>query len=436
MAYAKAGYPTELASKVGHIKLIQDPMVQKLIESFENHRPSADKEFPEPSGVVDLTAPPQITQVVTVDGGHQAVPNLVRPERQIGFVQVAVQLVKLETIDYLAQHPMADPRDVQKMFGRFTDHILAALPVVGVHLPGRTLRETLRESIHRFIAHYQLYPGFAYLVYRQWETQLSCAPPSMDCYGCGGAFELPRNETIFDCPLCSHSHWLSDYLGLCDRDSEERSSEETVSNFRAALEALALFGVVARFLDDESIMARTLFLLDGPLTLRAQLSRLVEPIRALITRQRARGRTLNLVGVEKNGDLRAFADAYSMKLHHDGEFFVPSVQYVLESINGRVFDTKLYRNRVNYGAKVIARLGADHVLALNVPTGEFVKEPTRTDLIGLDDTLRTLSRLRSYAYENALIPVVLANSAASISNRPSAGLLTQFVDSLLGVAHG
>jgi hypothetical protein len=435
MSYAKAGYPTELASKVGHIKLIQDPMVQKLIESFEDHRPLPDKEMPALSGVVDLVAPMGITQVVTVDGGHQAVPNLVHPERQVGFVQVALQLVKLEAIEYLAQHPMADPRDVQRMLGQFTDHILAALPVVGVRLPGLTLRETIRESIHRFISHYELYPGFAYLVYRQWETQ-PATEPSMDCYGCGHPFVLPRNEITFDCPGCGHPHWLSDYLGLCERDSDDRSTEETVSNFRAALEALALFAIIIRFLDHESLMGRTLFLLDGPLTLRAQLSRLVEPIRDLIARQRDRGRSLYLVGVEKNGDFRGFADAYAAQIRHGGEFFIPSVQYILESINGRIFDPNTYRNRVNYGAKVVARLGSDHVLALNVPTGQFMMDPTQTDLIGLDDTLRALSRLRSYAHENALIPIVLANSAASISNRPSAGLLTQFVESLLGTAHG
>ena len=38
MAYTKDGYPTELANKVGHIKLIQDPMIQRMIESFEDWR--------------------------------------------------------------------------------------------------------------------------------------------------------------------------------------------------------------------------------------------------------------------------------------------------------------------------------------------------------------------------------------------------------------
>ena len=37
----------------------------------------------------------------------------------------------------------------------------------------------------------------------------------------------------------------------------------------------------------------------------------------------------------------------------------------------------------------------------------------------------------SYSHENALIPIVLANAEASISNQPSGGLLAHFVERIL-----
>ena len=101
MAYGEGGYPTELANKVGHVKLIQDPMIRRIVEAFEDTRPPAVAVMPEPSGHFDLASDTDLRQVVTVDVGHQAVPNIARPERQVGFVQVAVQLVKVETIDRL-----------------------------------------------------------------------------------------------------------------------------------------------------------------------------------------------------------------------------------------------------------------------------------------------------------------------------------------------
>lgn len=430
MGYAKDGYPTELANKVGHIKLIQDPMIQRMIESFQDHRPAAPSVILAPTGRVDQEGDCPIQQVITVDGGHQAVPNVARPERQVGFIQIASQMVKMETIEQLRDHPMTDPRRVRPILGRFTHHTLAALPLTGIHIPGQTVRQSIREAVHRFMAHYQLYDALSYLVYRQWETKL-LEGPSMNCLGCTKLFELPRHQLKLRCPRCQEEHTLSDYLGLVDQDTEDRSTAETVSNLRSALEALVLFSFIIRFRDRRTIMDRTLFLLDGPLTLRAQLSRLVEPIRALIADQRDTGRPLYLVGVEKSGELRTFADTCASVLANVGDYFLPSTQFVLEEIYGRTFNPRTYRNRVNYGAKVIVRVGQNHLLGLDVPTGDYVLSSTPADLIGFPEIVRVLSRLVSYSHDHALIPIVLANAEASISNQPSGGLLAQFVDRLL-----
>jgi hypothetical protein len=434
MAYEKDGYPTELANKVGHVKLIQDPMIQGMVEAFEDSRAPSPGTYPNPTGRINLGGECPIDQVITVDGGHQAVPNIVRPERQVGFVQVVVQMVKMGTVDYLRQNPMADPREVQRMLGQYTHHILACLPIVGVHIPGLSVRQSLRETIHRFITYYDLYPALSFLVYRLWEQHLA-DPPSMDCLSCGGRFQLPRKSLAFPCSRCGHEHRLSDYLGLCDQDSEDRSTAETVSNLRAVLEALALFSLIVRFRERTSVMSRTLFLLDGPLILRAQLSRLVEPIRALVEHQKASGKPLYLVGVEKSGEFRDFAESYSPFLAEPGDFFLPDTRFIVEEINGRSFDPGTYRNRVNYGAKVVVRLGAHHVLAIDVPTGNYLLSPRPEDLIGFEASARYLSKLLSYRYQNALIPLVLANTSASISIRPSGSILAQFVERVIHAEH-
>lgn len=433
MSYAKDGYPVELANKVGHIKLIQDPMIQKLIESFEDcSAPALDQSKASPTGNINLDEECQIKQVITVDGGHQAVPNVVRPERQVGFIQIAAQLLKMETIEFLNSNPMADPRDVRKILSEFTHHTLVALPLTGINSPGLTVKESLRDTIHRFISHYELYAALSYLVYREWLSELEESQrPSMNCLSCKEQFELPRHQLKFECPHCKANHTLSDYLGLVDQDAEDRGRVETVSNFRSVLEALALFSFIIRFRDNESIMKKTLFLLDGPLILRAQLARLVEPIRALIKDQKDRGLSLFIVGAEKGGGLVEFAKSWEQVLKKPGDYFLPNTKYILEEIQGRNYDERTYRNRVNYGAKVIVRIGINHVLALNVPTGEYLIESNENDLVGFKQILQALSKLVSYSYENALIPIVLVNGEASISNQPSGGILAQFVDKIL-----
>lgn len=105
-------------------------------------------------------------------------------------------------------------------------------------------------------------------------------------------------------------------------------------------------------------------------------------------------------------------------------------QALIEEVAGQTFPQN-YRNRVSYGAKILVRLGPQHMLVLNVPTGNFLTDPKRSDLPNLDEIVRILSGLVSYRYPHALIPLVLANSAASISQRPSGPILKQFLDSIL-----
>ena len=76
--------------------------------------------------------------------------------------------------------------------------------------------------------------------------------------------------------------------------------------FPTFVEVLVLFSFIIKFRERDSIMQHTLFLLDGPLLLRAQLSRLVEPIRELIKDQVNQGRTIYIAGVEKTGASKVF----------------------------------------------------------------------------------------------------------------------------------
>jgi hypothetical protein len=180
-------------------------------------------------------------------------------------------------------------------------------------------------------------------------------------------------------------------------------------------------------MDKPDIFERILFIKDGPLLLRAALS---EPIRALIEHMKKNDLKLHLVGIEKNGDLVAHLDEFQHQLPDLGDSFIPSVRYLIEEVAGQSFPAN-YRNRVAYGAKALARIGPQHLLALNIPTGDFLLDPKPGDLVEYERVVRALGGLISYRYPNALVPLVLANAAASISQRPSGPILQQFLDQLL-----
>jgi hypothetical protein len=94
MAYgAHGGFPAEYASKVGHMRLIQDPLVQKVVAAFESTDASDEADPAVPVSHTPLDHP--LSQIVTVDGGSVPVPNLLRVEKQVGFIQIAAQLFRL-----------------------------------------------------------------------------------------------------------------------------------------------------------------------------------------------------------------------------------------------------------------------------------------------------------------------------------------------------
>jgi len=114
-----------------------------------------------------------------------------------------------------------------------------------------------------------------------------------------------------------------------------------------------------------------------------------------------------------------------------GDYFIPSMRYLHERIQGMQFIVRTYRSKAHYEAKVVVRLGPDQVVAFNVPTGDFSTEPRADDLHGPGDSMIALSEMLSYFHENALIPLVLIKSAASLSLNRSVEILEVFARRLL-----
>jgi hypothetical protein len=438
MSYAKNGFPIEPASKIGQLRIINDPVLQGIIKSFESAGSSVSAPLITISGHVDLKGECEITRIVVIDGGEAIIPNPIRRERALGFVTAAALLLRMDDYEKLASNPMADPRDISKQLEDKLWYKPTAVPLSGVSMPGMNVREALRAVVNSTLSHANtgLIDTLRFLVYREWVAAWPSdeEPPSMDCFGCGQRVTLPYKERAlsFACALCGHQHYLSDYLGICEI-APDFGRETTVSNLRNVLEVLMLFDLVRKYRDHKSQLAKTLFIKDGPLLLRAQLSRLVEPIRSLIAHLRDDGVCLHVVGIEKNGPLVSLVEEFKHNLLNPGDFFLPSVKFLLEEVSGNEMPVN-YRNRVLYGAKVPVRLGPDHVVVLSVPTGGFVNDPRASDLIGFESTVKILSRLVSYRYPNALVPLVLVNSMVSIAQRPSSTILEAFATGLIGTA--
>jgi hypothetical protein len=105
--------------------------------------------------------------------------------------------------------------------------------------------------------------------------------------------------------------------------------------------------------------------------LRSYLSRLIEPIRNFIEWIKAENAPFYLVGIEKTGEFVMFIDEFTSVTKDTGDYFIPSVKFLIEDVAGAVMD-KNYRNRVSYGSKVSVRLSPEHVVPLTFPLGRTI----------------------------------------------------------------
>lgn len=416
------------------MRILENAYVNSVLSQFETSDPALDKSIGERTGTIDLSVPSGIEYVVTIDGGEMVVPNPVRRDRAVGFVNVATTLLRMRDLEKMRSDLWIDPRDMAQLLTNAVWSKPAVIPLAGVRIPGQTVKQTIRQAIDQTLDYAGLYPTLNFLVSRLWEpgyAMPSSGSPAMDCRRCGQEFFLPRDMRVFQCPDCQERHTLADYLGIAADSPDSWVRADAATQLRDVLETLSLFHFIALWHTKPERLAKVLFLKDGPLLLRANLSRLVEPIRALIEFLKTKSINLNVVGIEKNGDLVDHIPLVEHHLPNIGDYFIPSVSYLLTEIAGSEMPPN-YRNRVSYGAKVVARIGQQHVLALNMPTGDFLLTPSPADILGLECILRTLPHLVSYRYPNALLPVVAANSAASLSVRPSAQILEQFTREVLG----
>jgi len=212
------------------------------------------------------------------------------------------------------------------------------------------------------------------------------------------------------------------------------SAPETVATaYMTIHETLLLFTGIRYFWEKKrAVLSNCLFVKDGPLSIRAQYSKLVNPIRRFLAASRDSGYPVHLVGQEKSG---AFYDHLELigQQAPIGCLSVPEDRYIKEHIQHRPNRGAPYGKDTNYGAKILVRFSEYDRMVLSIPTGHYSSNPTLGDLIGAKRIFATLPGLLSSGHEGALLPLELAHGVASLSTYPSAEILKLFAEARAGV---
>lgn len=442
MPYQKSKrLPGERASKLGHLEVIQSELVQRLCKDFEDpeHKELESKAIwkilPEDGEELKI--------IFASDGSFQVIDSPQPPYKALTFVKTA--LLKLDQyaiakIDKDTPHPLA-LRDLMTDSALFHS---TAFPLRHVKIEGKTIFQAVREIIFESVKDIGLNNALGgammetlkWIVYEKWSPT---PRKELEKFGCPHCLHttgknlatLPFNSERGSCPNCSNELFITDLFGLHYSMTEDFAPDQIASDYMTVAETLMIFSPIRHFWEtNKGVLTNCLMIKDGPLSLRATLSKLAEPIRNFFKYAKSQGVEVALMGQEKTG---AFAEHLQVigERAPAGSIFIPDNNYIRSEIQ-HLNTTGIYGQDTNYGAKVFVKLNDHHKMVINVPTGEkgeFVLNPSIDHLIAIKKILATLPHIISNRYEGALLPIELANGVASLSTYPSAKALELFADS-------
>ncbi|PGT49817.1 hypothetical protein COD13_29040 [Priestia megaterium] len=435
--------PGEKASKLGHLSVIKSDWVKSLIQDFE----LANQVKGDPSNTIWNEFSPgetkPLSNIWAVDGSFVTVPSDGYPQREVSFVKTAlitIDRLKIDRIDKEHPHPLL-LRDIMTDSGIFHATVF---PLRNIRTSRGSNYDAVRHIIYESMKVDEdglFFETLKWLVYQKW-SDVNIKSPSFNCPHCGKEVSgLPFNAEEGNCENenCKKKVFLTDMIGFHLDMDEESAPDSVASAYMMIMEHLMLFTVIRLLWDhtDKHILSNTLFIKDGPLTLRSQYSKLVPSIRTFLEHAKQQGRTIHIIGQEKSGKFQEhlstiarFAPPYNR-----GDVMTSAVlshDYVRKEVYRSPDLSNPYGKRTNWGEKVYVKFDPDTFMVLNIPTGEYNEAglfPTNSnDLIGFDRILATLPGLVSHKYEGALFPIELANGIASMSSYPSAKILQRFVE--------
>lgn len=449
MAYGSKGRkPIERASKIAHIEIIKNPEVQAYVEQCilpSVPDPASFQEKVTNLSDVDLT---EVSVVIAIDGGYTE--TFVReefPSASIAFFTFGPLLFNLADLRALDSQRFIAPEDLQKL--KQIERYTLVLPTKGIRHKGEpSLAATIRRAVYDFFEQKrgpdqeQLLVSLRWFLFRRWmkqpdesmQVELEHCPTSCGYGPIGFSFTDPSLKI---CPRCKQPVYLTDSFRFHERIDEEFGASGIAAYVMTMLEQLVLVNLIHNILAMKPVLMRNiLFIKDGPLAFFGLVAPLYRPMRELVEHLLSQpfgstGPTLRLAGLEKSGAFVEHAAAIQDHLRL-GSFFIVGDRYIRKHIVPGNDEETVYGQNTYYGQKVFFRAEGGEMHVVTIPAKKYIAEPKPSDIPHLVEVLTLIGELHCSMYDNALIPVALANKLVSLSDFPSQRILTAFARQIRG----
>lgn len=286
--------PGESASKLGHLAVLESDWVRSLVTEFESDQPTQADDTGTLWQEADTSAVEPLRSVWAVDGSFVPIRTQESPPKEVAFVKTALLTVdsaRLAAIDKEHPHPLLI-RDVLTGSGIFHATVF---PLKNIRTPMGSNYEAIRHIVRDSIKLDEggaFYETLKWLAYEKWSGS-GTTSPAFGCPHCAGDHPgLPFDADAGPCPLCGKQVYLTDMIGF-HLDMDEQSAPDSIASaYMLLMESLMLLTAV-RVLwqhSDKRVLSDTLFIKDGPLTMRGQYSKLVPKLRDFLEHAKRQGR--------------------------------------------------------------------------------------------------------------------------------------------------
>jgi len=436
----KGRRPNEYASRASHGHIIRDLSIQAFLANCELPKCSDQISFEE-SQLLQYEPPVEnpIRHIIAIDGGYTEVPVQIEfPSATVCFFQIGANFFNVEDLEDLDEMPFIDPEDIARL--KQIQRSKLTLPMKNVVLKDqRTLTNSVRWAIYDFFKKEEnegLMATLRWFIFQEYtgakdQWLLSSCPSCRE-----SNVALLRNsmssDYTFQCDHCGEEIYLTDVFRLHEAIDDELGAGGIPGYVTTTIEQLLLVHLIRTILKIKPVLLNhVLFIKDGPLAFFGQTANMHKPMRELI-KYLLLNHNIFLAGLEKSGPFVEHADEIAEKLSRGSGLILDNDYIYNYIIPGEADPDNPYGRTTYYGNKLIFKTASGGIYVITIPTPEIITHPITNDLPNLQAILVNIEMLKCDMYDNALLPVALANKLVSLANHPSSRILQKFATNSLG----
>lgn len=433
--------PNEYASRASHGHIIKDQAVQAFLARCELPKRSSEISLDGPQCIpYKPLAENPIRHIIAIDGGYNEVPVQIEfPSATVCFFQIGALVFSVEDLKGMEEKPFIDPEDIAKL--KQIQRLKLILPIKNVALKDhRTLTDSVRRAIYDFFQqeaeNEALMDTLKWFIFHEYARAVDQWILS-SCPTCRKSnIPLSRNsmsnDHTFKCNYCGEDIYLTDVFRLHEAIDDELGAGGIPGYVTTTIEQIILVHLIRLILKIKpTLLTQVIFIKDGPLAFFGQTANMHKPMRDLI-KYLFDNYNIYLAGLEKSGPFVEHADEIAEQLNTCSTLILDNDYIYNYIIPGKADPANPYGRTTYYGNKVIFKTMHGRVYVISIPTQEIIAYPKEGDLPNLQVILTNIELLKCDMYDNALLPVALANKLVSLANHPSSRILQKFAVNSLG----